>query len=158
MVSTRFAPGRDVLRGIAQFAHEIDSWRLINVPGGDRDPIPDLLLDLEFDGIIGQINDHAMAEVIRARDIPVVDVLSGLPDTGFPQVDIDEEAVAGLAAEHFFDRGFHHVAFYPFENNREAWSRTRCESLRKLCSGRASFHTYRHPWINAKAPNPIVIM
>ena len=144
-VSTTFAPGRDVLRGIAQFAHEIDAWRLINVPGGDRDPIPDWLLDSPFDGIIGQIDDHAMAEEMRALDIPVVDVRRAIHVTGIPQVDIDNEEVGALAAKYFFDHGFHHIAFYPFENNSETWSRIRCESLRKLCADRASFHVYEAP-------------
>jgi LacI family transcriptional regulator len=145
LVSTKFAPGRDRLRGIAQFAHEVDTWRLINVPGGDTDPIQDWLLEIEFDGVIGHINDHAIAEVIKARGIPVVDDRIEFHDADSPHVDIDNEAVAALAAEHFFDRGFHHVAFYPFENNREAWSQNRGEALRKLCSGRASFHLYKGP-------------
>ena len=144
-VSSTFAPGRDVLRGIAQFAHEIDAWRLIHVPGGDTDRIPDWLFDSQFDGIIGQIDDHAMAEEMRALDIPVVDVRRAVHFPGLPQVDIDNEAVAALAAKHFFDREFHHIAFYPFENNREAWSRIRCESLRKLSADRASFHVYEAP-------------
>lgn len=144
-VSTTFAPGRDVLRGIAQFAHEIDAWRLISVPDGDTDRIPDWLFDSPFDGIIGQIDNHAMAEEMKALDIPLVDVRRAIHRTGIPQVDIDNEAVAALAASHFFDREFHHIAFYPFENNREAWSRIRCESLRRLCADRASFHVYEAP-------------
>ncbi|MEZ5329135.1 MAG: DNA-binding transcriptional regulator [Verrucomicrobiales bacterium] len=173
LVYSTFQPGRDVLLGVAQLAQELDSWRLIHVPGGSADSIPDWLDGSEIDGIIARITSETMANALRAFNVPVVDVQRGVQVTDIPQVDIDDEAVTHLVAQYFFDREFRHIGFYPFENNREGWSQRRCESLRQLCAGRASFHLYdalpenrqgaratRHhvqAWLRS-LPKPVAIM
>lgn len=173
LVYSSFQPGRDVLRGVAKFAQELDSWRLIHVPGGTAESIPDWLDGSEIDGIIARITSATMADALRTFNVPVVDVQRGVHITDIPQVDIDDEALTTLVAQYFFERGFRHIGFYPFENNREGWSQRRCEALRRLCVGRTSFHLYNTPleyrqgaqatrhhvraWLHS-LPKPIAIM
>jgi LacI family transcriptional regulator len=145
LVYTAFEPGRETLRGIAKFAHERDNWRLLHVQGSDRDPVPDWLHDSGADGIIARVADQAMARTLRATGLPVVDVNRAVLDIGIPQVDADDKKIAALVAEHFFDRGFAHIAFYPHDNGSEGWAQRRCRFLQEECAARATFHVYTAP-------------
>ncbi|MGK0185375.1 MAG: LacI family transcriptional regulator [Verrucomicrobiales bacterium] len=142
LVYTSFEPGRETLRGIGKFAHEIDSWRLLHVPGNYNDPIPKWLHESEVDGIIARVSDVTMARALSALKLPIVDANRAVGNVNIPQVDADDERISALVAEHFFNRGFAHLAFYPHANECEGWSQRRCKFLRCLCAGRATFHVY----------------
>lgn len=55
IVYNSFEPGRETLRGIAKFAHELDNWRLLHVPKGDHISISEWLLDSGAKGIIARV-------------------------------------------------------------------------------------------------------
>jgi LacI family transcriptional regulator len=173
LVYTVFEPGRETLRGIANFAHELDSWRLLHVPEGDHIAISEWLQDSGAEGIIARVGDAAMARALSVSGLPVVDVNRSVGDFGIPQVDADDREIAGLVAEYLLGRGFNHVGFYPCGDGAQGWSQRRRKFLQKKCAGRATFHvfeplTYRtsgsqaarqavRAWIRA-LPKPIGIM
>jgi len=145
LVYTSFEPGRETLGGIAKFAREFDSWRLLHVPEGDHVAISEWLRDSGADGMIARVGDDAMARTLRATGLPVVDVNRSVPDTGIPQVDANDEEITAMVSEHFFHRGFRHIGFYPHEKQAQGWSQRRCNLLQKQCAGRAAFHVFKTP-------------
>ncbi len=64
-----------------------------------------------YDGFIAQIQDDAAAEKLSRTNRPVVDVLFKKAHPFCTIVNVDNAAIARLAAEHFLDRRFAHVAF-----------------------------------------------
>ena len=173
VVYTSFEPGRETLRGIAQFAHELDNWRLLHVPEGDHISILEWLQSSGVEGIIARIGSDAMAQALHATGLPIVDVNRAVHDIGIHQVDVDDEGIAALVAQHFTDRGFHHIGFYPHESGVQGWSQRRCKYLQEKWAGRGGFHIFEPPvnelagskaqrdavraWIRA-LPKPIGIM
>ena len=145
IVYTSFEPGRETLRGIAKFAHELDNWRLLHVPKGDHISISEWLLDSGAEGIIARVGDHAMARILRATGLPVVDVNRSVLNSGIPQIDADDEGISALVAGHFFDHGFKHIGFYPHESGCQGWSQRRCKFLREKCAEKATFHIFETP-------------
>ena len=173
LVYTSFEPGRETLRGIAKFAHEFDNWRLLRVPQGNHVAISEWLRESEVDGIIARVGDGAMAQTLRASGLPIIDVNRSVENFGIPQVDANDRGITDLIAEHFFDRGFNHIGFYPHENGAQGWSQRRCQFLRKKCEQHTTFHVFEPPvnqapgskaarhavrtWISA-LPKPVGIM
>jgi LacI family transcriptional regulator len=142
LVYTSFEPGRETLRGIAQFTHELDNWRLLHVPEGDHLAISEWLRGSGAEGIIARVGDEAMARTLRATGLPVVDVNRSVGDFGIPQVDANDRGISDLVAEHFLGRGFNHVGFYPHGDGSQGWSQRRCQFLQEKCAGLATFHVF----------------
>jgi LacI family transcriptional regulator len=123
LVETSLASGRDILRGIARYVREHEPWALYHEPHGLEESVPRWLKRWKGDGIIARIQTRAMARVLAASGIPVVNVLGVVPNLSFPLVFVDNDAVARMAAAHLLERGLRHFAFFGIEG--EDWSAQR---------------------------------
>jgi LacI family transcriptional regulator len=111
LIETTRSYGRNVLRGIGDYAHVRGTWLfhlptempLRGVPSKD---------EWEGDGIIAQPRqDPVFLKQLAECGVPVVS-LSGPPGTGgFPAVRANQDSVAELAMNHFRDRGFVRFAY-----------------------------------------------
>ena len=66
----------------------------------------------KFDAFVAQVQDDEMAERLSANGRPVVDVLFKKHHPGCAVVNVDNAAIARLAAAHLLERRFEHFAFF----------------------------------------------
>lgn len=142
LVETSLGSGRDILRGIAQCAHQKGDWQLLHAARGLEDAFPEWLKNWEGDGIIARIQTPEMARALATLDIPIIDVL-GVCDSDFPLVHVNDELIAALIADHFKERGFEHAAFYGIAG--ENWSYRRRVAFKDSFSNAKSFHVLETP-------------
>jgi LacI family transcriptional regulator len=111
LIETTRAYGRNILRGIGDYARIYGPW-IFHLPV--ETPIKTVPDQDEWDGegIIAQPHqDQAMLAQLASCGKPVVS-LSGPPGTGgLPAVRANQEAVAELSMQHFRDRGFTRFAY-----------------------------------------------
>jgi|DewCreStandDraft_5_1066085.scaffolds.fasta_scaffold00003_59 LacI family transcriptional regulator len=134
LVETSLASGRDILRGIARYVRERGDWALFHEPRGLDVQAPSWLADWEGDGIIARVQSPLLARAVRATGLPAVDVLGLVPAAGLPLVHVDDRAIARMAVEHLYERGFRHFGFYGL--TEENWSLRRrdffCQRVHEL--------------------------
>lgn len=114
LIESSRAYGRDLLRGIARYAHEHGAWSTIYQERKLNDPPPPWLRRGDIDGVIARMETPAQARAIRALDIPAVDVRGALANPGVPALYTDNAQISRLAAAHLRERGFRHFAFCGF--------------------------------------------
>lgn len=82
-----------------------------------------------YDAFVVRVLDDRMDKALRRTGKPVVDVFFGKDREGFAVVDLDNGAIARLAAEHFHERGFRSFAYCGYngvrfsDNRRDAFVR-----------------------------------
>ena len=140
LVETSLSPGREILRGIARYAHQSDDWQLYHVPRSLLEGVPDWMRTWEGDGFIARIQDVETMEMLKKTALPVVDTLGVIESSPFPLVHVDDNKISALVAEHFLQREFRDFAFYGFAG--EVWSERRRDGFKERCqlSGARSFH------------------
>ena len=111
LVDTSTAWGRGIISGIHEYSRRHGNWHLFVEARGMEDASP-LPRDWHGDGVIARVATAEVAEELRKRKIPVVNV-SGirLPGRAFPTVCNDGEAAARMAVDYFLGRGFRHFAY-----------------------------------------------
>lgn len=111
LIETTRSYGRNVLRGIGDYARIYGPW-LFHLP--TEMPVREVPGKDEWigDGIIAQPHQNqAFLDQLTSPGVPVVS-LSGPPGLGgLPAVRPNQEAVAQLAMSHFRERGFVHFAY-----------------------------------------------
>ena len=137
LVETSLASGREILRGIAKYAQEINEWELYHVAGGLESSMPKWLENWSGDGIIARLQTQELVEKLRLLKVPVVDVLGEVEESEFSLVHVDDGKVAAMVAEHFKEKGFRQFAFYGIRG--ENWSRLRQEGFQKACRKEVPF-------------------
>ena len=136
--------GRDVLRGIARYAHEQGSWSILYQERTLGDPLPPWLRRQKMDGVICRIETRSQAQALRSLRVPVVDVRGAWPDGGAPLITGDDEKVAQLAGEHLLGCGFKHLAFCGFKGVE--YSDRRAAAYVEFCRRRGlPCHVYHPP-------------
>ena len=58
-----------------------------------------------------RIDNQAMADVVAAMKVPIVNLRGTLPGLALPLVQVDNRQVAQIVAQHFVERGLKHFAF-----------------------------------------------
>ena len=170
LVETSLGSGREILRGIAQFARDYANWEIFHAARGLEDAVPEWLYDWGGDGVIARIQNEGMLQSLKKLDAPIVDVL-GVPAHDFPLVQVDDEEISKQVARHFIDRDFVHFGFYGIKG--ENWSQRRQDALRQAIGSAGSFahiHSLRgesegdsnhnfelQQWLVA-LPKPVAIM
>lgn len=170
LVETSLGSGREILRGIAQFARDYANWEIFHAARGLEDSVPDWLQTWGGDGVIARIQNEGMLQSLKKLDAPIVDVL-GVPAHDFPLVQVDDAEISKQVARHFIERDFVHFGFYGIKG--ENWSRRREEALRLAIGNIGSFseiHSLRgesegdsnhnselQQWLVA-LPKPVAIM
>lgn len=106
LVQTANDWSRQVLRGVANYAHERGTWDFFIEPRGFYEHLQ-LPRDWKGDGVITRLTHAALARAIRRRRIPAVNVSwLGRHSKFIPKVISDEAACGRIAAEHFLEKGF----------------------------------------------------
>ncbi|MDF1812998.1 MAG: DNA-binding transcriptional regulator [Verrucomicrobiales bacterium] len=170
LVETSLGSGREILRGIANFAGNRGDWEMIHAARGLDDEVPDWIKSWKGDGVIARVQNPGIVEKLKKRKIPVVDVL-GVSPSDFPLVHVDDRAISRLVAKHFLHRAFRHFGYYGIQG--ENWSQRREEAFKEFSSDGDSFSGFNSPrgrsegysghflkvqrWL-MKLPKPVAVM
>jgi LacI family transcriptional regulator len=150
MVETTLIYGRHLLRGIIRYLRSHQPWSVFFELRELGASPPDWLKNWRGDGIISRPTNPALAELLRKKKIPVVNLNDVYSDLGLPLIESDHEAIGRLAAEHLLERGFRQFAFCGFSGH--AWSGKRREAFRTAVGKAACSCTiYESPWGGPKA-------
>ncbi|MEM1069959.1 MAG: DNA-binding transcriptional regulator [Planctomycetota bacterium] len=114
LVESSRSYGREVLRGIALFARTRSHWSLLHQEMTIDVQLPQWMKESAIDGVIARV-DIRTIEPLRELGVPCVDVRCSGRFDGIPQVETDDRAVAELAFEHLWERGFRRFAFCGFQ-------------------------------------------
>jgi len=111
VIETSNEYARGLLRGILRYQQEHEKWT-IDLPEQHRraDP-PRWLRTYSGHGIIARIETKPIARAVQATQLPAVDVSSARELSTIPWVETDDRKIAQLAIQHFFEKGFRHLAF-----------------------------------------------
>lgn len=111
LIETSNAYARGLLEGIIEYQRQRDSWS-IYLPEQERGAAPPSWLKTwDGDGVIARIETSAIATVVSKLKVPVIDVSSSRRVANIPWVETDDSAIAKLAFDHLYERGFRHFAF-----------------------------------------------
>lgn len=131
LIETSNAYARGLLEGIVEYQRQRDSWSVF-LPEQERGATPPRWLrDWKGDGVIARIETAEIAKSISRIDVPVVDVSSSRRVTDIPWIETDDQSIASLAFDHFFERGFRHFAFCGPKGFN--WSNWRMEHFVSKC-------------------------
>jgi LacI family transcriptional regulator len=103
--------GRGLLRGIAEYIRAHGPWSVYLQRHDLYDAVPPWLRKWRGDGIIARIENEKTARAIRDLGVPAIDLRGRLLDPAMPSILTDDEAGAGMAAQHLTKRGFQHFAY-----------------------------------------------
>ena len=111
VIETSNEYARGLLRGILRYQQEHEKWT-IDLPEQHRraDP-PRWLRTYSGHGIIARIETKSIARAVQATQLPAIDVSSARELSNIPWVETDDRKIAQLAIQHFFEKGFRHLAF-----------------------------------------------
>jgi LacI family transcriptional regulator len=135
--------GRDLLRGVALFARTRSNWSLLHQEMTIDATLPDWMTASGISGVIGRVDTHTI-DSLRQLDVPIVDVRCRQNFAGIPQVETDDLAVAQLAFEHLWERGFRRFAFCGYQHAH--YSEARLRFFRELVTAAGcSLSVYETP-------------
>jgi LacI family transcriptional regulator len=127
LIETSNDYARSLLRGIIAYIREHRPWSIyLSELGRGQEP-PPWLTTWRGDGIIARIENEGIAQVVRSRNLPTVDLSAARLVPDLPWVETDDDAIAILAAEHLLERGFRQFAFCG--DPRFQWSSWRQEAF-----------------------------
>ncbi len=131
LIEASNAYGRGLLEGIHRHLREREPWTILLPEHGRGMPPLEMLARWKGDGVIARIETPAIAAALknlkRGRSLPIVDVSAGRLLAGVPYVETDDDAIARLAAAHFIERDFRHLAF--LGDDRFRWSANRRDAF-----------------------------
>ncbi|HRK29641.1 MAG TPA: DNA-binding transcriptional regulator [Tepidisphaeraceae bacterium] len=121
------AYGRDVLRGIMQYANRAGNWEFVMPPMYSIER-KKAVSPKAVDGIVAMIHDQRSIRPFRRAGVPVLNVAhtldyNVLTHLHLPSVLPDDVAIGRLGYDYFRDRGFRNFGFCGHPT--AAWSRTR---------------------------------
>ncbi len=105
------------------------NWSLMHEEMTIDAALPDWLAESNVSGVIARVDGHTV-KPLRRLGVPVVDVRCRRSYTGIPQAETDDPAVAELAFNHLWERGFRRFAFCGFR--RVHYSDVRLKHFRRL--------------------------
>jgi LacI family transcriptional regulator len=142
LIESSRASGRDLLRGIAEYARHHGPWSFYWEPGGLEKAWPHLK-QLEADGII--LRDVEKVEEVLAHDLPAIVVGHRKQEIpGLANVITDSDLIGRLAADHLLHCGLRHFAYCGVEGM--PWSALRGESYsRRVAEAGWPTHFYPPP-------------
>ena len=129
LIETSREYGRELLKGVAEYAQERREWLLRLLAPSDLSRCG--ALD-GFDGIITRTADERTSDILTSAGIPVVDAFCQQVRRGVSGVDCDHASIARTAAGFFLDRGFTSFAFCGFGGT--AFSDARCAAFSSAVS------------------------
>lgn len=101
--------GRQTLWGIGRYCRQINPWTVNPLPLAAWDRIAHTK---DFNGLIVQANEPAIAQAIVNWGVPSVNIADNFPNHPLPTVCSDHQQIGRLACEHFLNRGFKSLAYF----------------------------------------------
>ncbi len=139
LIEASNAYGRGLLAGIHRHLQEQEPWTIFLPEHGLGMPPLEMLKGWRGEGVIARVETPAIAAAIkkiqRGGPLAVVDVSAARLLPGVPYVETDDVAIARLAAEHFIERDFRHLAF--LGDDRFRWSGNRRDAFAAAARGRS---------------------
>jgi LacI family transcriptional regulator len=120
---------RRIIRGIAEYVLQNARWRLFIEPAA-ADMVPDPRT-WQGDGVIAYFGDRRTEEFVAKSRVPAVSIERGvraMPRQA-PVVATDNEAIGRLAAAHFLDNGFRHLAYCGATDPSAYWCEPRADAF-----------------------------
>lgn len=111
LIDTSTDYGRMLIEGVARFTRTNEHWELLVQPRGEHERS---LMPRHWspDGVIARVTHAALANDLKKRKIPVVNVsLSRISGHPIPQLTVDEIILGRWAATHFRERGLCHFGY-----------------------------------------------
>ena len=129
LVETALNSGREILSGVTRYLHGRDDWSVFHHTGSLGAMEPASLAAWHGDGIIARLANDELLALVRAKGVPVVDVLGNVERSPYPLVKCDDRQIGTIVADHFLDAGHRHFAFLRL--NDERWALERHEGFRE---------------------------
>ena len=141
IVESSVASGRQLLRGIAQYVREVGHWSIYCEPGHLKATLPNWLARWKGDGMIVRVMNQKVAQRVARMGIPVVAVQGAVPRGAVPFVQVDDRAIAEVAANYLVE---HKLRYFGFCGLREAyWSTLRGDRFREAL-GKFGFQPHKY--------------
>ncbi|TWT46344.1 Xylose operon regulatory protein [Thalassoglobus neptunius] len=135
--------GRDLLRGISDFARTRTNWSLLHQEMSIDAGLPNWWQNSSLSGVIARVDTHTILP-LRALNVPIVDVRCRRLFENIPQIETNDREVARLAFTHLWERGFRRFAFCGFQNAH--YSENRLRHFQEFASeSRCPFASYQSP-------------
>jgi LacI family transcriptional regulator len=150
LVESARAYGRGLLAGVASYMRIHGPWTIDWHERSLSEAPPCWLRDWDGDGIIARITTQPLARAIRALGLPTVDLYGWLPGVDWPCLRADNARVARLAADHFLERGFRHLAYCGFAGVNYSDERLQ-PFLRRLQKAGYVCHVFESPRVRQTA-------
>jgi len=141
LIETSNGYSRQLLAGVYEHMRSDGHWATFLPEHGRGMPPLKELARWTGDGIIARIENVETARVIERLGIPAVDISAGrlLPDV--PYVETNDAQIAELAARHFLDNGFQHLAYCG--DRRFRWSENRQHFFQNMLAAKGhSVHVF----------------
>ncbi len=122
LIETSNDYARGLLHGITDYIRKHEAWS-VYLPEQERGAAPPPWLDRwKGDGIIARIENEQIAKAVKRSKLPTVDVSAARGLENVPWVETDDQAIAEIAANHLFERGFRHFGYCGVEGfNWSTW-------------------------------------
>lgn len=133
IVESSMVVGRQIIRGIAEYARQVNHWSVYYEPSHIQTVLPDWLENWEGDGIIARIRNQTIAKQLTKMRLPVIDLTGNVGHTTFPLVQVNNRAIAELAATHLIEHGFRSFGFCGIR--RLLWSKQRQDAFEEVLTG-----------------------
>ena len=111
VVETSRVYGRGIVTGISQFALEHGGWQIHFEDRGLLEGPSEWLRKWKGDGIISRAATEEVHRILKKKRCPIVE-LHGDNRNNRSEVQICDESIARMAAEHFMERGFRQFGVY----------------------------------------------
>jgi len=111
LVETSLISGREILRGISQYAREHGPWIIYHEPRSLEAAAPAWLKTWRGEGLVVRLDNQLLAKTVRHTGLPAVDVLGVAADARIPLVHVDNRLIGITAAKHFLDRGLRQFGY-----------------------------------------------
>lgn len=107
LVETSTDWGREIIRGINDFAAITPGWRFHLRPTGRKERLPLPFPTDDIDGVVARVTTKELSDALEALGKPVVNVSSvRFPRSIMDVCTCDEHEIASIAAEHLLGLGF----------------------------------------------------
>lgn len=128
LIESSRAAGRELLRGIARYAHHHGTWSFLWQPAGLENPFP-ANGRWDVDGAI--LRDVTVRDEVIPAGLPAVIVEHSRGEVkGMANVITDSEAIGTMGAKHLLGCGFKHFAFCGYVDC--SWSDMRRKAFERL--------------------------
>ncbi|MGI5397286.1 XylR family transcriptional regulator [Streptomyces sp. CA-251251] len=127
VVETSNAYARGLLTGIRKFVLSRPHWSIYLVEHSRYETDFSWLDGWRGDGMLARIENEETAHLVRALGLPAVDLSAKRLVPELPCVETDDSVIAGLAVEHFAERGLRRFAYCG--DPRFGWSLARAKAF-----------------------------